>query len=40
MIFIYQMIIHYITNNNITSLEKVNRTIFNYLRFGKKSNDS
>ena len=33
MILIYQMIIHYITNNNIISLEKVIRRIFNYLIF-------
>ena len=33
MILIYQMIIHYITNNNIISLEKVIIRIFNYLIF-------
>ena len=33
MILIYQMIIYYITNNNIISLEKVIRRIFNYLIF-------
>ena len=33
MILIYQMIIHYITNNNIISLEKFIRRIFNYLIF-------
>ena len=33
MILIYQMIIHYIINNNIISLEKVIRRIFNYLIF-------